>query len=255
MFEQATLSSGPTGKRVATTILGVTGQAMVVTFLILVPMIWPEVLPAARAFVTIVPPPPAFKPPPPPGSTSVQPRARGAAAKIALPWQPPTQPRFVPTGVAKIDDADLELAMTGPAFPGSQIPGATYSSGPGVFGGSGTSPVIPPPSPRPPDPPQTKQPTTTRIVQTSELDPAQILKRVAPVYPEMAKRMRVSGTVELRGIIGTDGHIRELKVLGGHPLLVKAAVDAVSQWIYKPTRLTGQPVEVDAPILVIFRLN
>jgi protein TonB len=96
---------------------------------------------------------------------------------------------------------------------------------------------------------------TTRIIQTSQLDQAQILHRVDPVYPELGKRMRVSGTVELRGIIGTDGRIRSLQVLSGHPLLVKAAVDAVSQWIYKPTRLSGQPVEVDAPISVVFRLN
>ena len=44
-------------------------------------------------------------------------------------------------------------------------------------------------------------------------------------------------------------------MLSGHPLLVKAAVDAVSQWVYKPTFLSGKPVEVDAPIIVTFRLN
>jgi protein TonB len=60
--------------------------------------------------------------------------------------------------------------------------------------------------------------------------------------------------VELQGVIGTDGRIHELKVLSGHPILIKAAADAVSQWIYAPTILNGQAVEVAAPITVTFKL-
>jgi protein TonB len=71
----------------------------------------------------------------------------------------------------------------------------------------------------------------------------------------MARQVRVSGKVELMGVLGTDGRIHELKVLSGHPLLVKAAVDAVMQWVYRPTVLNGQPVEVQAPITVNFILN
>lgn len=71
----------------------------------------------------------------------------------------------------------------------------------------------------------------------------------------MAKTTRVSGTVRLLGIITRDGRIRDLKVVSGHPLLTRAALDAVSQWIYGPTTLGGQPVEVEAPIDVIFELR
>lgn len=67
--------------------------------------------------------------------------------------------------------------------------------------------------------------------------------------------MRVSGVVELIGVIGTDGRIKELRVKSGHPLLARAALEAVARWIYKPTRLNGSPVEVEAPITVTFRLN
>ena len=59
----------------------------------------------------------------------------------------------------------------------------------------------------------------------------------------------------VKGLLGTDGRIHELKVLSGHPLLVKAAVDAVSQWTYAPTILNGQPVEVVAPITVTFKMT
>ena len=84
---------------------------------------------------------------------------------------------------------------------------------------------------------------------------AEPLERVSPVYPELAKRMRIAGKVELLGLLGTDGRIHELKVVHGHPLLVKAAVDAVMQWVYRPTVLNGQPVEVSAPITVNFILT
>ena len=67
--------------------------------------------------------------------------------------------------------------------------------------------------------------------------------------------MRVSGVVELMGIIATDGRIRELKLLSGNPLLAPAALEAVRQWVYEPTLLNGEPVELIATISVIFRLN
>jgi protein TonB len=83
---------------------------------------------------------------------------------------------------------------------------------------------------------------------------ARIIKRVMPVYPEIAKRSRVSGRVRLMSVIAADGTIQKLQVTEGHPLLVAAALEAVRQWVYKPTLLNGQPVEVQAPIEVIFTL-
>ena len=56
-------------------------------------------------------------------------------------------------------------------------------------------------------------------------------------------------------VVGTEGHIREWKLLSGNPLLVAAARDAVKQWIYRPTFLNGDAVEIMAPITVTFRLN
>ncbi len=84
---------------------------------------------------------------------------------------------------------------------------------------------------------------------------AMIVKRVMPLYPPLAKASRVSGKVHLMGIIGKDGTIQNLQVIDGHPLLMKAAVDAVKQWIYRPTTLNGDPVDVIAPIEVNFVLN
>jgi protein TonB len=82
-----------------------------------------------------------------------------------------------------------------------------------------------------------------------------LVRKVMPVYPALARAARISGVVRLVGIVGTDGNIRKLDVVSGHPLLVDAAIGAVRQWGYRPTMLNGVPVEVVAPIDVTFRLG
>ncbi len=84
---------------------------------------------------------------------------------------------------------------------------------------------------------------------------AKLLRRVMPVYPPLAITARVQGTVHLVGVIAKDGTMRDLQVIDGHPLLVRAALDAVKQWVYKPTMLSGEAVEVVAPISVTFTLG
>ena len=76
-----------------------------------------------------------------------------------------------------------------------------------------------------------------------------------PVYPELAKSARISGTVELAALIGPDGHIQQLSVVSGHPLLRQAAIDAVKTWVYQPTLLNEQPVSVSTTIDVVFTLS
>ncbi|MCX6619691.1 MAG: energy transducer TonB, partial [Acidobacteria bacterium] len=99
------------------------------------------------------------------------------------------------------------------------------------------------------------EPQTTRIRQGGNVQEALILRRVIPIYPVLAKQARVSGVVRLEGIIGRDGTVQQLRVISGHALLVKSAVDAVRQWLYRPTLLNGEPVEVISPIEVTFHLN
>jgi periplasmic protein TonB len=84
---------------------------------------------------------------------------------------------------------------------------------------------------------------------------AKLVKRVIPAYPPLARSARISGVVHLIGIIARDGSIRNLELVSGHPLLARAALEAVQQWIYKPTLLNGEPVEVIAPIEVNFTLG
>ncbi len=81
------------------------------------------------------------------------------------------------------------------------------------------------------------------------------LKHVNPVYPNMAKQARVQGIVILECTIDTQGRVSDVRVLRGVPLLDPAAIEAVRQWVYEPTRLNGVPVPVIMTVTVNFRLN
>jgi protein TonB len=84
---------------------------------------------------------------------------------------------------------------------------------------------------------------------------ANLIRRVQPVYPPLAKAARVQGTVEFTAVISKEGNIENLQLVRGHPLLVEAARQAVLQWKYRPTMLNGQPVEVVTDIIVNFTLS
>ena len=94
-----------------------------------------------------------------------------------------------------------------------------------------------------------------RIVLPASIQEAKLIHKVVPVYPPLAKLTRASGTVHLTGIIATDGSIRDLRVESGPPLLIQATLEAVRQWVYQPTLLTGKPVEVITAINVTFTLT
>jgi TonB family protein len=61
-----------------------------------------------------------------------------------------------------------------------------------------------------------------------------VKSKVAPSYPEIARRMSISGTVKLAVVVAPNGSIRDTKILGGHPVLVNAAVDAITKWKFEP---------------------
>jgi len=77
-------------------------------------------------------------------------------------------------------------------------------------------------------------------------------RKVAPIYPPLAKKARVQGAVVLMVVIGTDGKVRSAKVISGHPLLTGAALDAVRQWEYKPYLVNGNPVQIETQVTIKF---
>lgn len=87
------------------------------------------------------------------------------------------------------------------------------------------------------------------------VEAANLIHKVTPLYPPEAKAARIQGVVRFNATIGKDGSVLDLQLINGHPLLVQPAQDAVKQWVYKPTLLNGDPVEVVTQIDVNFTLS
>jgi protein TonB len=84
---------------------------------------------------------------------------------------------------------------------------------------------------------------------------ANLVSKVDPVYPPLALSARISGTVRFKVTVGVDGRVKNFQLVSGHPLLVQAAKDALAGYVYKPTLLNGNPVEVTGTVEAPFVLN
>jgi protein TonB len=82
-----------------------------------------------------------------------------------------------------------------------------------------------------------------------------LIRKVIPPYPALAKAARAEGTVVLSATIAKDGTIANLRVVSGPAMLQEAALDAVSQWRYRPYLLNGEPVAVETTVNVVFTLQ
>lgn len=94
-----------------------------------------------------------------------------------------------------------------------------------------------------------------RIRVGGNVQAVNLIKKVTPAYPPLAKQARIQGQVRFTALIDREGNIATLQLVSGHPLLVQSAQDAVKQWQYKPTLLDGNPVEVMTQIDVNYTLS
>jgi periplasmic protein TonB len=83
---------------------------------------------------------------------------------------------------------------------------------------------------------------------------SRIVSQPKPVYPPEAKAARIQGTVQLTVEIAADGKVKDVSLISGPPELVRSAVEAVSQWVYRPTLLNGEAVEVITTVDVNYTL-
>jgi protein TonB len=161
-------------------------------------------------------------------------------------------PKTIPDNVALIQEDSLPPSL-GPGGVVGSIPTGVPGGTSGMINGIITSvSTAPPPPPAVKDP----KPTTQQRVRVGgQVQQALLIRQVKPNYPSLARQARISGTVRFTAIIGKDGTIQNLQLVSGHPLLVPAATDAVKQWLYKPTYLNTEPVEVITQIEVNFTLG
>jgi protein TonB len=206
----------------------------ILTAMVLVPLIYPEALPRqVIAFLMAVPPPPVSAPP------VAHQAVRSAAETSAVLPDPLAAPRQIPKNIFIADKP--EPAPSGPI--------GSLDAGTGVPGGIGDSFASRP---------------APRVVRAAPSGPVRISQGVAasiaiyralPPYPSIAKVAGVQGTVVLAATISKSGSIEDLHVISGPAMLRQAALDAVSQWRYRPYLLNGEPVAVETTVNVVFNLQ
>ena len=242
VFEQSILNENGR-KKPFSFLASLSAELFVVSLLIIIPLTYSERLPVFRwRSVTMGPT----------RAVQLQRVVNQSTARTAAPSF--SHPPLISNPV--IAARDIAPVSAGPAIldtpPPSAIP-STDGPGPGplVFD---KAVIVKPPVAKPTPEPHPAAPSGPIRVSMG-VQMAKLVKQVIPVYPPMARTARVSGVVHLVGTIAKDGTIRNLQVISGHPMLTRAALDAVSQWIYQPTLLSGEPVEVICPIDVDFKLG
>ena len=94
-----------------------------------------------------------------------------------------------------------------------------------------------------------------RIRVDQKVMSAQIVTKIAPVYPPLARQAHIQASVVLRVHISKSGDVTDVHLISGHPMLAPAAIEAVKQWKYRPFLLNGDPVDVETQVTVNFTLS
>ncbi len=244
MFERAILDDSIKTRRKSSTVASFILQAVLVGVIVLIPLIFTQALPLKEVTKTMLVAPPPPPPPPPPPAASAPHPVEPVKSEVN-----DTGRLITPTKVPKQVSMIKESAAPPPPVAGvaGGVPGGVVG---GQIGGvvGGVVGAVPTPAP-------SLAPSPKRVHVSQGVTEGLLIRKVMPEYPAIAKQEHVEGAVQLEAVIGKDGSVKNVKALGGNPLLVRAATDAVKQWKYKPYVLNGQPVEVDTNITVNFKLS
>ncbi len=161
---------------------------------------------------------------------------------LSAKWRQPESlgQRLRPALPSELPPALRTAAISGPPAVGLPLPQTPAAPA-----------VAPPP---PPAPSAAPRPEAPAVRVGGQVRNAQLISRVEPVYPTLARQTRVQGRVELEATVARDGTVKNVRVVSGHPLLAPAAVEAVKRWRYRPTLLNGEAVEVTTRVAVGFSL-
>lgn len=232
------VSWGDRSRRGYANLMAFTMEALAVGVFIAAPLLYVQGLPHVQMAVLSLPVPPAAALPP-----AERPRAVRSASNLTPDGRVIT-PLEIPEHPAQIDDESMT-----PPVDMNQLGVRDGTGDPRVknpiisWMGPGLPNVAPPPAVVAPKP-----------VQVSHLMDGYLIYRVQPEYPAMARLAHIQGSVVLHALIGRDGRIEQLQVVSGQAMLVQSAINAVSQWRYRPYVLNNEPVEVETQITVNFTL-
>ena len=242
MFDQTFVEAARNTKKPLSLAFSLFIQISVVGILVFIPLIYTQTLPGAQLRSLIVAPPPPIAAASATSASNAQPkplvRLFNSRRLVARP--------VIPDEVNAVDETapDTGIIAAGYAAGGPDAPAIGLLNS---LPGTAPPPVVP-------APPKAK-PSSRPVLRGGALEEANLIHKVLPGYPTIAKSARIQGAVEFTAVISREGTVESLQVVRGHPLLVKAAREAVLQWKYRPTLLNGQPVEVITDIVVNFILN
>lgn len=242
MFETATFeSAGAIHTRSRSWMLATLAlNSTVLLALILIPLIYPNALPDKLRNLTLTVPPPPSAP------------AQQIASHAPAQLSPSPQMAALPT-LSATQPSRLNFTRSGATdTPGGCTNCASDSLGTGIGaipGGDPLSHTLTPSAP-----PRVVKPKGPLAISTG-VAAGMLVAHPEPTYPAIAKAAGIQGTVVLEAVISKTGTIQGIRVLSGHPMLRQAALDAVQQWRYRPYLLSGEPVEVETTINVIFTLG
>lgn len=213
-------------------------QALAIGLLLLVPLLRPISFPLLRPLST-----PVSLGQPLTEVSSVRPRTSNTIPSNStdIIFRQPSSLSFAHRPSA--DDGPPQISGTGPYIPGAPTTGDTHGLTNLLAGGS--QPVLPTAPP----------PIIAHPLRLSHISEGNLVHKVQPAYPALARAARIEGMVLLQAVISKQGTIENLRVVSGHPMLAGAAIDAVSQWRYRPYILNNEPVEVETQITVNFSLS
>jgi periplasmic protein TonB len=213
-------------------------QMLGVAVLLMLPLLYTEGLPKFHLLLSAPIGPPPGQPP------AVQPHSGIHPAQSNIFHGIVVAPPTIPAEIARISETSppQSAAPCDICVPYST---GSLSGANSVANSIGVSTTITPPAPVP----------TTRRPRISTIMEGNLIYKVQPLYPSIARSARVQGTVLLQAVISRTGTIENLQALSGPPMLIHAALDAVSQWRYRPYLLNGEPVEVETQVTVNFSLS
>jgi protein TonB len=251
MFEQSILRPGAKTRRVWTVAAAFGIEAVGVAVAALIPVVAFETIP----MVTLAPPPLVAPPGPPRVAQHMEVvavvRERGPARPFVQPSRIPREidMRVQPPQPESFDPGPYVRFSPGPSDPsavgrGYRVPSLDLPVGPTDL--REVAQIKPKETMVVPDKPV---PVSRGVMQ------GRLIHKVIPNYPPLARAARIQGNVYLQAIIGRDGRVRQLQVKNGHAWLVQAALEAVGQWLYQPTTLSGVPVEILTEVEVKFTLS
>lgn len=203
---------------------------------------------------TVVAPPERLPQPSLPAPTPQPVAAAAAPNKQGMqPARPPADVlrQFVPPGTKPAADQVQNASLPLPPGTEPSISTETISRLPAGLLAPVNAPAPPPAAPAQPvvtDPgPAVKPPATG-----GRFEGAQLINRVVPLYPALARQRSILGTVQIEARIDERGGVKNVKALSGDSILAAAAMDAVQQWKYKPATLNGVPTASNVTIQVVF---